>query len=66
MSRVWWFDWAAIVAALLVSAAFGYVALRGVDWASTSSALGQTNYGWIVPALAILGIWTALRAIRWR
>jgi uncharacterized membrane protein YbhN (UPF0104 family) len=51
---------------LLLSALFGYLAVRNVEWAATWNALENSNYWWIVPTLALLAGWTLLRAIRWQ
>jgi len=58
--------WTAVVATLLVSAVFGYLALRDVRWAATWRALGRTNYWWLLPTLATIGLWTVVRAARWQ
>ncbi len=51
---------------LAVSAVFAYVAVRDVDFDAFWSALVGSAYGWLVPALAVLGVAVALRALRWR
>jgi uncharacterized membrane protein YbhN (UPF0104 family) len=51
---------------LLLSALFGYLAVRNVEWTATWNALEHCNYWWIVPTLALLGMWTLVRAIRWQ
>ena len=48
----------AVAATLLVSAGFGYLAVRNVEWTATWRALGQTDYWWIVPTLFTLALWT--------
>jgi hypothetical protein len=45
---------------------FGYFSIREVRLADTWTALGASNYWWLVPGTATLGIAIALRAIRWR
>jgi uncharacterized protein (TIRG00374 family) len=56
----------AVLATLLVSALFGYLAVRNVEWTSTWRALGRTNYWWLIPTLAMLAVWTLIRAVRWQ
>jgi glycosyltransferase 2 family protein len=58
--------WLAFVATLFVSALFGYLAVRNVDWTSTWRAFGRTNYWWLIPTLAMLAVWTLIRAVRWQ
>jgi uncharacterized protein (TIRG00374 family) len=55
-----------ILAGLLVSAVFGYFAVRGVKWSETWDALRDTHYGWFVPALALLVLAFVIRTIRWQ
>jgi uncharacterized protein (TIRG00374 family) len=54
-----------VVAALLVSVLFTYLALRGVRFHDVWEGLRATNYWWLVPALAAFAVATALRALRW-
>jgi glycosyltransferase 2 family protein len=49
-----------------VSVGFGYFSIRDVRLADTWTALGASNYWWLVPGTATLAIAIALRAIRWR
>jgi uncharacterized protein (TIRG00374 family) len=56
----------AIVGALAVSAAFGYLAVRGVDFDATWAALLACNYWWLTPSLVTFALWVLLRTIRWQ
>jgi len=59
--------WNSLLAvSLLVSALFGYLPVRNVNWAATWKALEHCNYWWLLPTLALLAIWTLMRAIRWQ
>ena len=51
---------------LLVSAVFTYLALRGIDFSEVREALAESNYWWLVPALAALAVAIAVRALRWQ
>jgi uncharacterized protein (TIRG00374 family) len=51
---------------LLVTGVFTYLAVRDVRLEEASQALRSSNYWWLVPALAVLGIFILVRAIRWR
>jgi uncharacterized protein (TIRG00374 family) len=51
---------------LAVSLAFSLLALRGVSFGEVWGALGQADYVWLVPAVAILLISLWFRAERWR
>ncbi|HWL34384.1 MAG TPA: lysylphosphatidylglycerol synthase transmembrane domain-containing protein [Gaiellaceae bacterium] len=51
---------------LLVSALLTYVAIRGVDFGLLRQALAESNYWWLLPALAMLAIGVTVRALRWR
>jgi uncharacterized protein (TIRG00374 family) len=55
-----------LVASLLVSALFAYLAVRNVDWSGTANALRRSNYWWLVPAFAALVASLAIRIERWR
>ena len=55
-----------ILAGIVVSATFGYLAVRGVRWSETWSALRSTHYGWFAPALMLLTFAFVIRAIRWQ
>jgi uncharacterized protein (TIRG00374 family) len=57
---------AAIAVGLVVSFVFAYIAVRDVDFERFRQALADSNYAWLVPALAVLGVGVALRAVRWR
>jgi uncharacterized protein (TIRG00374 family) len=55
-----------IVAGLLVSVVFAYIAVRDADLEQTLDALRAANYAWLVPALALLVLAFVIRAIRWQ
>jgi uncharacterized protein (TIRG00374 family) len=55
-----------VVTSLVLSAVFGYLAVRNVNWSATWEALQQCNYGWLVPAVIALAVAVALRIVRWR
>jgi uncharacterized protein (TIRG00374 family) len=56
-----WRAWLGIV----VSLVFLYIAFRGQDLGEVRDALGEVNYWYLLPALALyfLGVW--VRAVRW-
>lgn len=49
-----------------ISAAFLWLAFRGVRFGAVGAALRQANYGWLVPAVALIVASLLLRAVRWR
>jgi len=51
---------------LLVSLLFIFLAFRGIDFGALRSALVRSDYWMVVPALAVLAVAVALRAVRWR
>ena len=55
-----------LIASVLVSALFLYLALRGIPLDEIATSLQQANLAWIVVALVMgsLGLWT--RGLRWR
>ncbi|MFN8557343.1 MAG: lysylphosphatidylglycerol synthase transmembrane domain-containing protein [Dehalococcoidia bacterium] len=55
-----------VLAGVLISALFLYLALRGVHFSEVGAALRGANYFWLVPATAALVASLALRALRWR
>jgi uncharacterized protein (TIRG00374 family) len=55
-----------LVASLLTSALFAYLAVRNVDWSGTADALRRSNYWWLGPAFASLVVSLAIRVERWR
>lgn len=64
-------DWTAtrtllVVAGIVVSALFMYLAVRGAQLGQTVDALGATSYPMLLPALALLVIAFLIRAVRWR
>ena len=54
-----------VVAGIVVSAFFMYIAVRGAHPEQTLDALRATNYLMLVPALALLAAAFFIRAIRW-
>jgi len=57
---------ALIAVGLLVSAAFMYVAVRDAHLGQTWEEIRSVEYGWLVPALALLALAFFIRGIRWR
>lgn len=55
-----------IVVGVAVTCAFGYYAVRGVDFGRFRAGLAQSNYAWLVPAFAALAAGIAIRAVRWQ
>ncbi|MFL5825942.1 MAG: lysylphosphatidylglycerol synthase transmembrane domain-containing protein [Thermoleophilaceae bacterium] len=49
-----------------VSILFTYLAVRGIDVHAFWHALRGSDYGWLIPALAVLAISIFLRIARWR
>jgi glycosyltransferase 2 family protein len=45
---------------------FGYFAVRGVNFGRFRKGLAESNYAWLLPALAALVAAVAIRAVRWR
>ena len=45
---------------------FGYLAVRNVDFGRFKTGLAQSNYAWLVPALAALMAAVWIRALRWQ
>jgi len=57
---------ALVVAGLAVSAVFTYLAVRDVDLDVFWRAVRESNAWWLLPALAVLALTVALRALRWQ
>jgi uncharacterized protein (TIRG00374 family) len=55
-----------VLVGFVVSATFAYFAVRGVRWAETWQALEDSQYVWLVPALALLVLAFLIRVVRWR
>lgn len=55
-----------VIAGLLVSALFLYLALRGVDFRRVGEALRHANYWWLLPGVLAIVLSILLRAVRWR
>lgn len=51
---------------LLVSLVCGYLVLRDTRWNETWTALRNSNYLWLLPALVFFALSFVLRAVRWR
>ena len=51
---------------ILISVVFTYVAVRDVDFDLVWSALRESNYWYVAPALAALAAGVFLRIVRWR
>jgi uncharacterized protein (TIRG00374 family) len=51
---------------LIVSAAFAYFAVRHVRLSEVWNGLRESNYWWLLPALALLAVAIYLKALRWR
>lgn len=51
---------------MLVSLVCLYLAFRGIDFSKVTTALGQVNYLFLFPALAVLVVSVVARAVRWR
>jgi hypothetical protein len=51
---------------IAISLFFLYIALRGLGLQDLGQAMGQANYVWLIPGVAVymLGVW--VRAWRWR
>jgi glycosyltransferase 2 family protein len=54
------------LATIVVTIAFTYVALNGIDLTTAWHALGHCDYWWLVPALALFAIGNVARGMRWR
>ncbi len=57
-----WLAWVG----LLVSAGLTYLAVRHVDFHDVWTGLQNSNYWWLIPALAALVLTVCLKAVRWR
>jgi uncharacterized protein (TIRG00374 family) len=55
-----------VLAGLAVSALFAYLAVRGVRLSEIGHALRESNYWWLLPALAALVLANLLRGWRWQ
>lgn len=54
------------ILALGVTVVFGYLAVRDAQPDEVWRSLRESNGWWLVPALAVLGLGTFVRAVRWR
>ena len=57
---------ALVVLGLVVSAAFGYLAVRDVRPSETWQALVSTQYVWLVPGTLLFALAFLIRAVRWQ
>ena len=57
---------ALVVLGLVVSALFGYLAVRGVQPSETWQALANTEYVWLVPGTILFAVAFLIRAVRWQ
>jgi glycosyltransferase 2 family protein len=57
---------ALLAAAVVVTVVFGYFAVRDVEPEQVADALREANLWWLLPALLLLAVSLALRALRWR
>jgi hypothetical protein len=53
-------------AGLALGAALVWVGLRSVELGDVWTALRQSEWGWLAPAVALLALATAIRALRWQ
>ena len=51
---------------IVVTVAFSYIALSGIDFSEVWRALRSCDYWWLIPALATFGLGDVARALRWR
>ncbi len=52
--------------AIVVTVAFSYIALSGINFSEVWRALRSCDYWWLIPALATFGLGDVARALRWR
>ena len=57
---------ALLAIAAVVTVFFTYLAIRDVHFADTWDALKESQYGWLVPSLAVIALAMAIRALRWQ
>jgi uncharacterized protein (TIRG00374 family) len=55
-----------LVVGVAVTCVFGYFAVRDVEFDLFKQGLADSNYAWIVPALAALVVAVWIRAVRWQ
>ncbi len=55
-----------VVLGLLISAAFLFLAFRGVHFREVGRALSEANYFWLLPGVAAIVASIGVRAVRWR
>jgi uncharacterized protein (TIRG00374 family) len=56
----------AVVAGLVITVVFAYLAVRHVDLGAAWHAFRNSNAWWFLPSLGMLGVAVFVRAIRWR
>jgi uncharacterized protein (TIRG00374 family) len=54
------------VTGLLLGAALAWGGIRSVDLGDVSTAVRESEWGWLAPAVALLALATAIRALRWQ
>jgi glycosyltransferase 2 family protein len=54
------------LATIVVTIAFSYIALSGIDFSEAWRALRSCNYWWLIPALVAFGLGNVARGLRWR
>jgi glycosyltransferase 2 family protein len=55
-----------LVAGLLLSVFFTYLAVKDVDWDVFWDGLRTSDYWWLAPAFVVLAVSVWVRAVRWR
>jgi glycosyltransferase 2 family protein len=54
------------IAGFAVSIAFGWLAVRGLDFHEVRSALGRASWAWILASVCVVLVGLAMRSERWR
>ena len=57
---------ALVVLGVIVSAVFGYLAVRNIQPSETWRALANTEYVWLVPGTILFAVAFLIRAVRWQ
>jgi uncharacterized protein (TIRG00374 family) len=50
----------------VITVAFAYLAIRDVDFGELGQSLRESNYWWLIPALATLALGFFMRVLRWQ
>jgi glycosyltransferase 2 family protein len=58
--------WAIMIATVVTTVVFSYIALTGLDLNAAWKALQASNLWWLIPALVAFGLGNVARAMRWR